>query len=179
MRSEGFTVIDADQLARRAVEKGSPGLKDLAANFGPDVLLEDGCLNRPKLRELVFEDPAKRQRLEALLHPEIQRLLEAELAKLGLLSQPQFWFYEAALLFETGSYQRFHAIWACWCPYPSQLARLMARSALSQQEAEALIRSQWPAGEKKARADLVIDTSGPIAAVQEAVKTALKQTGLL
>ena len=74
----GAVVIDADQLAREVVEPGQPALQEIAATFGPGVLLPDGRLDRPKLAEIIFADPAERAKLDAITHPRIRARMDAE-----------------------------------------------------------------------------------------------------
>ena len=77
LQALGWTVIDADALAREAVAPGSEGLREVAAAFGPDCLLPDGSLDRPWMAARVFSDAALRARLNAILHPRIEALREA------------------------------------------------------------------------------------------------------
>jgi len=99
--SKGAPVIDADQLAREAVEPGSRGLAEVAAVFGTGVLAPDGRLDRKRLGELVFSDSARRSQLEAILHPEIKRLAEERIASVAKTGQ-RVVFYMAPLLIEAG-----------------------------------------------------------------------------
>ena len=75
----------------------------------------DATLDRVKLRRTIFSDPELKKKLEAIIHVEIKGQLAMELEQAGLLARPAFWFYEAALIVETGSTDRFHALWVTWC----------------------------------------------------------------
>jgi len=173
VRKEGYLVIDADVLARRAVEPGSATLKDVVAAFGPDVIADDGSLNRKALGQIIFQDGTARDRLEKIIHPAIHKLLQDELKANGLPGRPKFWFYEAALLFETGRARDFFEVWAVFCPLDVQMTRLQQRDGRSADMVKDIIASQLPAQEKAHLADIVIDTSSSKEAVHMQVRLAL------
>ena len=155
----GCHVLDADQTAREVVLPGSKGLESLVENFGAEILNSDGTLNRQSLGALVFADEAKRQKLNHILHPfiiarqdEIMRAWEQEDPNgIGII--------DAALMIESGGYRRFDKLIVVHCRPEVQLERLMLRSGLSRDEAQARIDSQMPQAEKQKFADYLIDTS--------------------
>jgi dephospho-CoA kinase len=155
----GCHVLDADETAREVVLPGSPGLRSVAEVFGEDVLNTDGTLNRRQLGAIVFADEAKRQKLNQLLHPfiiarqdEIMRAWEAEDPNgIGII--------DAALMIESGGYRRFDKLIVVHCRPEVQLERLMLRSGLGRDEAQARIDAQMPQAEKQKFADYLIDTS--------------------
>src|SRR5690606_26555466 len=100
-RSLGLPVVDADQLARRAVAPGQPALAEIARSFGYEVLNPDGTLNRSALAACVFGDADARARLNQLVHPEVRRLAQAAFVDLEQRGEPLA-CYEVPLLFETG-----------------------------------------------------------------------------
>ena len=165
----GIPVIDADQLAREVVAPNTAGLRAIAAEFGCEILASDGSLDRKAMAALVFADPEKRRRLEAITHPLIQEALAARLFGLGLVDHPAPFVYEAALIVELGRDREFAEMWVTWCPRPLQLSRLQARSGLTAEAANQLIASQMAATAKAARATKVIDTSGDLSAVRTQV----------
>lgn len=173
LRAKGYMVIDADQLARRVVAAGSDGLAAIIANFGPDLVTTDGQLDRAKLRQIIFKDQKARKRLEAITHPRIRQALEDTIATARLQVHPQLFFYEAALLFETGTAADFRSIWATTCPLATQRARVMARDHLEVTDAERILASQMPATEKAMHASLAIDTNCSYAELEQRVSTAL------
>lgn len=173
LRAQGYLVIDADQLARQVVAPGSLGLSQLVAAFGQDILRADGQLDRAKLRQLAFNNPSMKMQLEAITHPLIRDALANELAQRGLTTKPRPFFYEAALLFETGTANKLHAIWATHCPLSKQLARIIARDGAQPDEAQRTLAQQMPAAEKAALATLAIDTDCTLEELAERVKTAL------
>jgi dephospho-CoA kinase len=175
LADKGFLVIDADQLAREAVEPNTKGLAKIVETFGGAILNENGTLNRRLLGETIFSDPEKRQKLEKITHPIIRDLLTAKLQERGLFQNPRFWFYEASLLYETGRNQDFRLIWCVYCPQQLQIARLKTRDNRDREMAEKIIASQLPAQEKANRADVVIDTSSPIDELEAKIRHALNQ----
>ena len=166
LRDMGNIVIDADMLARDAVAPTSSALAEIVRTFGRAVLRHDGTLHRAHLRALIFNDHARRKRLEAIVHPCIQKLLAAKLQQEGLFDQPRLWFYEAALLVETGTYRNFKQLWVTHCTPATQLTRLRRRDNLSHQQAAAIIAAQLPTSAKLAVADLGIDTEKKITDIE-------------
>ena len=156
--SMGYVVIDADLLAREVVTPPSPALAEIVNTFGQQVLNQDGTLHRAHLRQLIFNDKAKRKALEDIVHPRIQALLVTKLQQEGLLDQPRLWFYEAALLVETGTYRKFKQLWITHCSPATQLTRLCQRDNIPASQANAIIAAQLPTNAKLAVADLCIDT---------------------
>jgi dephospho-CoA kinase len=155
----GCRVLDADETAREVVAPGAPALSDVVAAFGSEVLQSDGTLDRARLGALVFADPDKRARLNAILHPYIiarqdERLREWESEQPNAIA-----IVDAALMIESGGYKRFDRLIVVHCRAEVQLERLMARSNLSRDEAEQRVAAQMPQEEKKKFADYLIDTS--------------------
>lgn len=156
----GAVVVSADQLARAAVAPGSPVLAELVQIFGPAILGPAGELDRAVLARLVFADPAARERLNALTHPAIAELAVARLQQLRASGVPLA-VYEAPLLFEAGAAGRVDWVLVIAIDPALQRKRLAQRDGLAEPDIQARIDSQWPLAEKIARADFVIDNSGP------------------
>lgn len=157
--ARGIPVIDADQLARAAVLPGSPSLERIAALFGLNILAHDGTLNRKRLGDIIFPDPAQRQQLEAILHPEIRRLAEEQIAHAAANGHQRL-IYMAPLLIEAGATDRVDDIWVVTVRPEVQLTRLMQRDSISREQAKLIIASQMPLAEKERFATVVIDNSG-------------------
>jgi len=155
----GAPVVDADLLAREVVEPGQPALKEIAAQFGAQVLNPDGTLNRPALGAIVFADPAARRTLEAITHPAIRALAEQRIAH-HQSSGARVLFYVAPLLIEAGSAARVDEIWVVYLDREHQLKRLMARDGLGREEALQRIESQMSMEEKRLLGQVVIDNCG-------------------
>ncbi len=165
-RGLGAAIVDADRLARTAVTPGSPGLVAVVAEFGPHVLRADGSLDRGALRRIVFADATARQRLEAIVHPEVARLRaeeEAELARSGV----EIVVHDIPLLYEVGAERGLDLVVLVDAPEAVRLERLLRDRGLPEAEARAMIAAQQPAAGKRARADLVIDNDGTPAQLAE------------
>lgn len=156
---KGIPVINDDHAAHDAVAKGSQGLAAVVAEFGDEVLLPDGNLDRPKLGRIVFNDDAKRRKLMGVTFPFIGRLL-GERFDAAERSGAPFLVYESALLFENGGHDAWRPIVVVRVDERQQVERLCARNALSLEDATARIRSQMPLARKVELADFVIDNAG-------------------
>lgn len=174
LRNIGFPVIDADELSREAVEPNSKGLALVVEAFGGNVLLKNGSLNRPMMRDMIFSNPKKKELLESILHPVIHELLGRKLQELGLFDHPRYWFYEASLLFETGRNKKFREIWAVVCPSHVQISRLIKRDKCDEKMARKILDAQMPAKLKASRANVVIDTNSPMEEMEAKVRIALE-----
>jgi dephospho-CoA kinase len=158
-QDRGAVVIDADQLARSAVEPGSQGLERIVAEFGTDILAPDGQLDRKLLASLVFSDPGRRVRLEGILHPEIKRLAEVRIEDAAEHGH-RIVFYMAPLLIEAGVTDRVDEVWVVTVRPKVQMERLMLRDGIERAAAERIISSQMPLAEKEKIGRVVIDNSG-------------------
>ena len=156
----GATVIDADQLARDIVEPGQPALQEIAAAFGQEILQPDGRLNRGKLADIIFADPAARARLDSITHPRIQRLMEDAIA--ARRDRPGVLVLDIPLLFENERRAVVERTIVVWVDAATQRRRLVERDGLTQAQARQRIAAQMPLDEKRARADHVIDNSGSL-----------------
>jgi len=164
----GATLLSADQLAREAVEPGSVGLAQVVEAFGSGVLAEDGRLDRERLGQVVFADPEARQSLEGIIHPQIARLAEDQLARLRKTDAALI-VYEAPLLFEAGGEQRVDQTLVVLVDPEQQLARLVERDKLTTEQARTRVAAQWSQADKLLRADYVIDNSGSVEQTRQAV----------
>lgn len=173
----GAVVISADQLAREIVRPGAKALRQIAAHFGQQVIKEDGTLNRQLLGDIIFNDQGARLVLNSITHPAIaelagKRLREAELGGAPLV------VYDAPLLFEAGADKQVDMVLVVKVDERVQLARLMARDGIDQQQARARIDSQMPQREKAARADFVVDNSGSPEETEEQVRALMNDLKL-
>jgi dephospho-CoA kinase len=155
----GAAVVDADQLARRAVDPGTPGLEAVRREFG-DAVVADHGLNRAELRRLVFGDPAARRRLEAIVHPEVARLREDEESRLAAAGATVV-VHDIPLLFELGLEAGVDLAVLVTAPAEARAARLAERG-LSAEEVRGLMETQLPADGIRGRADVVIDNDGSL-----------------
>ncbi|MDH5786150.1 MAG: dephospho-CoA kinase [Chromatiales bacterium] len=157
----GIPIIDSDQIARELVEPGSNGLYMVTQEFGDAILHNDGTLDRAKLRELVFADKERRQKLEAILHPlirqEMQRLIDNLNAAYVILAIP--------LLLEKGWQSEIDRVVVVDCSESQQMERAQHRDGSSAETIRHIINSQIRRSERLAAADDIIDNSGPVDAL--------------
>jgi dephospho-CoA kinase len=164
LRRLGCVVIDADQLARDVVAPGAPALAAVASEFG-DVLTPDGALDRKKVAAIVFADPARRKRLEAILHPAIRERFGARLDALAREGFEGIVVFDAPVMIESGGYTTMDRLIVVVTDEATQRARLVARDG-DAADGERRIASQMPLAEKAKLADYVIDNGGDRAATE-------------
>lgn len=168
----GCTIVDADLLAREAVLPGSAALAAIADRWGPNVLREDGSLDRAALRRLVFASEAEREALNAIVHPEVERLRNRDVAAARERGDTIV-VCDIPLLYERNLARHFDAVILVDAPEPLRLERLMAARGLSREDAESMMHAQMPASEKRALADTVIENAGSLADLRLATADAL------
>jgi dephospho-CoA kinase len=159
-RELGCHVLDADQVARDVVRKGSIGLSRIASEFGDEVLTTSGELDRSKMASIVFADEKIRLLLNSIVHPLIFEEQDRWLKQAESADPYGIAIVDAALMIESGGYRRFEKLIVVWCEPDIQFERLIKRDGLSEADARKRIASQMPQDEKKRFADFLIDTSG-------------------
>lgn len=159
----GAVHLDADELARRVVEPGTPGLAAIVAEFGDGVLRADGSLDRAKLGELVFNDDAARARLNAIVHPAVRELSGRLIAKAEAENPDAVVVYDVPLLVEASVDHPFDLIVVTNAPRKTQVRRLVEERGLDLIQAEARVDAQVDNTRRLAVADIVIDTDGTLA----------------
>jgi len=162
-------VVDADAVAREVVAKDSTGLRALVAHFGPDILQEDGELDRSRMRARVASDPATKAALDGITHPLIRATIFERLAKLREEGH-RLAVVEAALMVETGSHRTYDAVLVVSCTPELQLQRLMQRDGMTETGARALIATQMPLTEKEKAATHILRNDGTEAELREEVR---------
>ena len=155
--------IDADRVAREIVRSGQPAWEAVRARFGPDVLADDGQLDRQRLASLIFADPVARADLEAIVHPHVRRAIDSWFQQVARDPAPPFAVADIALLFETNRAASFDRIVVTACDARTQLRRLIQRDDLSEEDAQRRLDAQLPTAHKVARADFVVQTGGDFA----------------
>ena len=164
----GAAIIDADVLARQAVEVGRPAYREIVARWGADVLAPDGQLDRAALRQRVFQDGDELEALNRIVHPEVARLRE-ELVADARARGTRVLVSDIPLLFENNLVDEFDRIVLVDAPRPMRLDRLVRSRALHETEAMDMIASQMPAELKRARADFVIDNQSTLTELEQRV----------
>ena len=172
-RRLGAYIIDADVLARRAVEPGSDALRRIEEQFGPDVIV-NGALDRAAMRRIVFADDAKRQLLESIVHPEVERLRREEESR-AAETGATIVVHVIPLLFEAGLADRFDHVVLVDSSEQLRRDRIVQTRGLSEAEAQAMIDAQMPASEKRARSDRVIENDGTLEELEAAAEQAWRE----
>jgi dephospho-CoA kinase len=165
-RSLGATVVDADELSRRAVDPGTAAYSAIAAEWGEQVMEPDGGLDRAALRRIVFADPVARERLEQIVHPAVAGLRE-ELYREAEARGERIVVADIPLLFEVGLVDEFDVVVLVDASEEVRLARLVGDRGLDPVEAQRMIAAQMSSALKRARADYVIENAGELPAVQQ------------
>lgn len=161
LREWGAKIINADDLARVIVQPGKEAWKEIVAAFGNEILRADRTIDREKLRKIIFQDPHARERLDAITHPRIRALAQARAQELAAKGAEVI-IYEAPLLFENGADAWARPVVVVACDESTQRRRLKARDHLSDAEIDQHVKAQMPLGEKRARADYVIENNGDL-----------------
>ena len=156
----GAVVIDADVLARRALEPGSPGLDEVVAEFGAVVVTGDGGLDRAALARIVFADPEALARLNAIVHPIVRRLAAEREAVAAASDTGAVVVHDIPLLIESGQADAFHLLIVVQAPAALRTERLVGTRGMARDEAAARVAAQASDDERLAVADVVLDGTG-------------------
>jgi dephospho-CoA kinase len=167
----GVPVLDTDQIARDVVEPGTPTLGKLIAEFGADILDAHGRLDRARMRERVFSDPAQRRRLEAITHPAIREELASRAARAHKIHGGEYQIHVIPLLIEGGRTHDYDRVLLVDASEEDQLKRLMARDRSTLEQAQRILAAQASREDRIAAADDVIVNSGALEDLRESVHT--------
>ena len=165
LRELGCQVFEADKIAHQMIEPGGPAYEEVVREFGRGILAADGRVDRPKLGEIVFADPKRLARLNAIVHPHVLEEQTRVLTATGRADPRAIAVIEAALLIEAGFDRVLDLLVVTWCTPEQQLARLTRPEAgrgMTVEQARQRIAAQMPIEEKRRRADEVIDCSGSL-----------------
>jgi dephospho-CoA kinase len=168
LSERGATIIDADVLARRAVERGTQAFEAIVRRWGTSVLAPDGHLDRGALRRAVFGNPRELEALNEIVHPEVERLRLHRIEEARARGD-RIVVCDIPLLFEKKMVELFDRIVLVDAPRPLRLERLVVDRGLRETEAMDMIAVQMPADLKRARADFVIENAGTLTALEEQV----------
>jgi dephospho-CoA kinase len=161
LREHGAVVVDADLVAREVVDVGTSGLAAVVDAFGPDVLRDDGSLDRAALVRRVFSDPEALRRLNAITHPRIAERTK-ELFRQAVEQRAQVLVHDVALLVENGLTPAYDDVVVVAAEPATQLDRLVRLRGMSEDDARARIAAQLPLEDKLAVATHVIRNDGPL-----------------
>jgi dephospho-CoA kinase len=156
----GAHIIDADRIVRELLEPGQDAWKEVSEYFGDDIMMPDRGIDRRKLGQIVFSDPAKRAWLNQCLHPRVFEAYAAQVKRLRARTPDAIVVFDAALLMETGFHKKMDKTVLVYAHSDQQLTRLMDRDHFTHEQALARIQSQMPLSEKRRYADYVIENTG-------------------
>lgn len=161
LAAHGAFVIDADLLAREAVERGSPALARIVERWGVGILAPDGSLDRAALRRIVFDDAGERAALNAIVHPEVAGRREHALAA-AEASGARIVVLDIPLLFESRLEHTVDRIILVDAPMATRRARITEHRGLSPAEADAMIAAQMPSEKKRPLAHHIVENAGTL-----------------
>lgn len=157
--SRDYPVIDADQISHDVTRFGESGYLQIVSQFGPQILQENQQINRSLLGDIVFKDVNKKNGLESILHPIIQKKVN-QMRQQFELDGERYCIYDVPLLFEKNLQSNYNFIVTAWCPPDLQLLRLMSRNKLTQDQAVTRISTQLALIDKIGGSQYCIDNSG-------------------
>ena len=163
LAQQGITIVDADLAARVVVEPGQPALHAIAERFGQQMLHDDGSLNRPALRALVFADKSALKDLEAITHPAIGEELKRQIAA----SRSAYTVLVSPLLLETGQKKLVDRILVIDAPSEAQIKRTMARDQVPEQQVAAIMEAQMGREQRLELADDVVENNGELSQLHQ------------
>ncbi len=166
----GARIVDADLVSREVVRPGTPAHAGIVEAFGPEVLLEDGGIDRKKLGSIVFSDPRKLEILNSITHPRIRERIRELVSEARRADPSALIVIDAALLIEGGLFREMSKVIVVYADEKTQTERLARRDRITPEEAQKRIRSQMPLKEKLKYADYVIDNNGEPESTLERVR---------
>ncbi|MBR3301448.1 MAG: dephospho-CoA kinase [Firmicutes bacterium] len=174
LKEMGYTVIDADVIARSLTDPGSEVLRLLAETFGEEILAEDGSLIRKRLGDIVFNNKEKLQQLNDIMGPSMDKAFLKALNDAVLERPYSKVFFDAPTLYESGREYMVDKVWVVAAGLETRIRRIMDRDGLSREQVLARMANQLPEEEKIRRADVVIYNDGTLEDLRCAVEKALK-----
>ena len=174
LKKLGYTVIDADQIARDIAEPGSALLWKLAEEFGADIIAADGTLLRKKLGSIVFSDKERLDKLNSIMAPALDTAFGSILGEARLEHPYSKIFFDAPTLIESHREYLVDKIWVVAADTESRIKRIMERDGLTREQVIERMSNQLTDEEKIKRADVIIYNNGTLADLEEQVNAALK-----
>ena len=169
----GAGIIDTDAIAHQLTQSHGDAVASIRRTFGDDYITEDGALNRPKMRRLIFSNPAAKQQLESILHP---RILERAIAELGLMQSKSYVVVVVPLLSESSAFRQLvQRVLVVDCDEKVQISRVIGRSSMSEAEVRDIIAQQSTRKERLQMADDVIHNDAGLDTLAEQVSVLHKR----
>jgi len=175
----GACIIDADAIVHELFVAGTATFAKVVQAFGPEILAADGGIDRKILGNIVFHQPEKRKLLNNLVHPDVHVEISRRTAELQSQGFDGILIVDAALIIESGFYKTQDKLIVVTCDPALQLARVMDRCGLSEEEARIRIGTQMPVSEKLRLADYTIDTSGTYGSTREQIEAIFRDLMIL
>ncbi len=169
LERKGALLIDADELARKAVEPGQPAYEEIISWLGSSIVMGDGKLNRAEIAQTVFNDPEAMAILNSIVHSRVRKLFQVRSHYLAKKYPSRIQVWDVPLLFEAGMQSAVDVVVVVASSEGNQLARLNQRNGLSRDEGLARVRSQLPMEQKIKAADYVLDNNGTEEELQKQV----------
>lgn len=172
LAERGAISIDADRVAHAVMEPGQPAYRAIVACFGPQIAPNGGPIDRLRLGQIVFNDPAALADLEACVHPAVFQVIQSQVAS----AHASVVVIEAIKLLEAGLSRRLcRQVWVVTAPRAQQIARLMATRGLNEAEAALRVDAQGPQADKIAQADVVLVNDGDLSHLRAQVDRAWRE----
>lgn len=168
-------VLPADQVAHELMAPGRPAYEEIMQVFGRGILGPSGAVDRRRLAEIVFAEPARREQLNRIVHPRVIAEIEREFARIAQAEPRAIVLVEAALLVEAGYHHQLDKLIVTWCRPEQQVERLMKQAGLSRAQTEQRLAAQLPQEEKRRQADYEIDCSGSLEATEQQVEKVFQE----
>lgn len=162
LAERGAAIVDADRIVRDVQAPGTPVLARIAAEFGDDVILPDGALDRAALGARVFGDPEQLSRLNAIVHPAVRAESLRRFAEAAASDPDRLVVYDVPLLAEARAHDPWELVVVAHAPAEVRVGRLVSERGMTEAEARARVASQATDAERLALADVVIDTAGAL-----------------
>ena len=175
LRDAGARIVDADKIARAVVRQGTPAYDEICSYFGGTILQPDGGIDRERLGDIIFNDPEKKARLDAIVHPRVFEQSAHMIDRIAVQAPDAVIILDVPLLLEAGMEKDLAEVIVVYVPETLQLKRLMKRDGIGEKAAMARIRSQMPIEEKRRRATIVIDNSGAMETTQRSALAVFKR----
>lgn len=176
-KQAGFPIVDSDQIARRVVEPGTPGLTEIVKTFGSEMLNAEGALNRKALGKLIFSDDLQREKLNQLLAPFLEESIVGDIQTAK--KDSDLVIADIPLLYEQGYEQYVDQVAVVYIPEVMQVQRLMKRDGLTEAEAIQRMKSQESIELKRQKADVVFDNQGTVVQLEKQIHDWLKKEKLI
>jgi len=171
LQQEGAFIVDADKIVHDLLSQKSEVIEAIIKHFGRQVLNASGEINRKSLGEIIFRHPEQRKALNRIVHPYVFEKSQTEKNRISEQNPNAVIIFDAALLIETGAYQKMDWTLLVYVDRKTQTSRLIKRDHLTHEDAERRIKAQMPIDDKRPLVDEIIDNQGPPHEVEKIIHT--------